>query len=188
MKALLTILFVPIAILSFEQQGIRLPASSFDSCIVLEKLVGNNSVLGTVHKNPLCLTNGVIYKLDSLKVHLIKHLNVFKCSTGYKKYGFAGINGVIEIETKEKIEGLPLYNFRKNKPEMEKVIYAINGYYLADTTIKINRNAIQEIEFYKEYDAHCTCFKPTVVNIWIIKKQENVKLSALCRGLNIDNW
>lgn len=188
MKTLLTIFIFTLSYQIFGQDVFKKLNIHKDSCTLLEELALSNAVPGAVHRNPLYIVNGVICRLDSLKIDSIKNIEIVKCKQAYKKYGYAGMNGVIEISTKENIEGLSLYTFRKNKPDLEKVIYAVNGYYLADTTIKIYSNAIQEVEYFNEYDLHCTCFKPTIVNIWIIKKEENVKPVALCRGLKIENW
>ena len=158
-----------------------------DTCTKIANQISYNSVSGTKHSNPLIIANGIVVREQQLDTTLVQHISVLKCPEAFYKFRYAGVNGAIIVQTKEKFKTVTPISIR-NKKEIEgKVIFAINGYYLTDTTLLISSKAIKEIEIFSTKGVDDININQTLINIWTLSKKERQPMPALCRGVRIIN-
>ena len=162
----------------------NLPA---DTCSKIANQISFNSISGTKHSNPLYIANDIVVRGQELDTTLLENISVLKCPDAFYRFYYAGINGAIVIKTKQEFKTVTPILIRDKKSIKGEIIYALNGYYLTDSTLKISTKAIKEIEFFITKKSRGMNPSPTVINIWTLTKKEREPMSALCRGVRITN-
>lgn len=162
----------------------RLPT---DTCIKIANEISSNSVSGTKHSNPLIIANGIVVRGQQLDTTLLQNISILKCPEAFYKFNYAGVNGAILIQTKQEFKTVTPISIRDKKSIEGQVIYALNGYYLTDSTLQISIKAIKGIDIFITKGSSGINPSPTVINIWTLTKKERQPMSALCRGVGITN-
>ncbi|ULQ55836.1 hypothetical protein KJS94_14395 [Flavihumibacter rivuli] len=158
-----------------------------DTCIIISNEISSNSVSGTKHSNPLIIANGIIVRGQQLDTTLIQNISILKCPEAFYKFNYAGVNGAILIQTKQEFKTVTPTSIRDKKSIDGQVIYAINGYYLIDSTLQISNKAIKGIDVLIAKSSSGINLSPTVINIWTLTKKERQSMLTLCRGVGITN-
>jgi hypothetical protein len=148
-----------------------------DTLVKIRIPISNYSVNATRHNRPLIVANGVIIRFQQLDTTLIKNISALTYNEGFIRFYYAGSNGVISIETKQKFKTVTLFSIRDRKDIEGDVIYAINGYYTTDSTLKISTKAIRQIQIFDQNDNAINA-SSTVINIWTLKRKERKPLGA----------
>jgi len=169
----------------FGQTNWRDKQESTDTCIKIANGIPSNSVSGTKHSNPLYIANDIAIRGEQLDTSLIESINVLKCPEAFYRFNYAGINGAIIIKTKQGFKTVTPVSIRNKKSIKGKVIYALNGYYLTDSTLRISVNAIKEIDIHKTKGSGEINPGRTILNVWTLTKKERKQMSTLCRGIGI---
>jgi hypothetical protein len=187
MRHILTILFLFSLTTLFGQTNWRDNRLPIDTCIQIANQIANNSVNGTKHSNPLYIANGIVIRGQQLDTTLLENISVLKCPDAFYKFNYAGVNGAILIQTKQEFKTVTPISIRDKKGIEGKVIFALNGYYLTDTTLLISNKAIKEIEILSTKSVDNINSNQTLINIWTLTKKERKPMPALCRGVTITN-
>jgi len=166
----------------------RLFSQRIESCAELTKKANLERVIGTRHSSPLFLANGIVVRVDEIDSSLLEGVSVLKCPQSIEAFGNLGINGVVLIKTKQVFETTkPQIEIRKSHGTKSRIIYALNGFILTDTTLKISKAAIREVNIISnsriDYGNRYRGY--TCVNVWTLTKDERIPMSALCRGVKI---
>jgi len=159
-----------------------------DTCIKIANQIAYNSVSGTKHSNPLYIANGIVVRGQQLDTTLLQNISVLKCPEAFYKFNYAGVNGAILIQTKQKFKTVTPISIRESKSVRGQVIYALNGYYLTDSTLEISVKAIKGVDIFITKGSSGINPSPTVINIWTLTKKERKPTTALCRGVGITNF
>jgi len=123
-----------------------------------------------------------------LDTTLLQNISVLKCPEAFYKFNYAGVNGAILIQTKQKFKTVTPISIRESKSVRGQVIYALNGYYLTDSTLEISVKAIKGVDIFITKGSSGINPSPTVINIWTLTKKERQPTTALCRGVGITNF
>jgi hypothetical protein len=169
----------------FGQTNWRDNSLTSDTCIKIANEIPANSISGTKHSNPLYIANDVVICGEQLDTTLLVSVDVLKCPKAFYRFNYAGVNGAIIIKTRQEFKTVTVTSIRDEKYIKGNVIYALNGYYLTDTTLKISIDAIREIEINKTKVYKGINPRPTIINIWTLTKKERQPMSGLCRGIGI---
>jgi len=158
----------------------NLPA---DTCLKISKQVQYNSISGTRHSNPLIIANDIVVRGQELDTTLIESISVLKCPEAFYKYHYAGVNGAIICKIKQKFKTVTPISIAKKKSIKGKVIYALNDFYLTDSTLQISVKAIKLIEIINTKGISGINPNSTVINIWTLTEEERKPLPVNCRGV-----
>jgi hypothetical protein len=158
-----------------------------DTCIKIANQISYNSVSGAKHCNPLYIANGIVVRGPQLDTTLLQNISILKCPEAFYKFSYAGINGAILIQTKQEFKTVTPVSIRDKKSIEGQVIYALNGYYLTDSTLLISIGAIKGIDIFITKGSRSINPSATVINIWTLTKKERQPMSGLCRGVGITN-
>lgn len=187
MRHILTILFLFSLTTLFGQTNWRDNRLPTDTCMKIANEIPFNSVSGTKHSNPLIIANGIVVSGKQLDTTLVQNISILKCPEAFYKFNYAGVNGAILIQTKQEFKTVTPTSIRDKKSIEGQVIYALNGYYLTDSTLQISIKAIKGIDIFITKGSSGINPSPTVINIWTLTKKERQPMSALCRGVGITN-
>lgn len=187
MRHILTISFFFSLTTLFGQSNWRDNRFQSDTCTKIANEIPFNSVSGTKHSNPLIIANGIVVSGKQLDTTLIQNISILKCPEAFYKFNYAGVNGAIIIQTKQEFKTVTPNSIRDKKAIEGQVVYALNGYYLTDTSLQISSKAIKSIDIFITKGASGINQSPTVINIWTLTKKERQPLPALCRGVGIAN-
>jgi hypothetical protein len=158
---------------------------SIDTCLKIENQISYNSVSGKKCSDALFIANGIVVREQQLDTALLENISILKCPEDFYRFNYAGVNGVILIQTKQDFKTLTPISIRNKKNIKGKVIYALNGYYFTDSTLQFSIKAIKGIDIFIMKGPSCINPNPTVINIWTLTKKERQPMSALCRGVGI---
>lgn len=146
-------------------QGAKSRAPLFsDSCNYRNLKAGSSSI----GYNPLYVANGIVVSSAELDSTLITDITVIQCPESSRKFSYIAAGGAIVINTRQTfITTTPKFISDSNMIN-GKILYAVNGCLLVDSTLKISKEAIIEIEIYtatenKFNNVEC-------INIWTIPK------------------
>jgi hypothetical protein len=154
----------------------------------LTKKADLERVIGTRHSSPLFLANGIVVRVDEVDSALLESVSVLRCPQSIETFRNLGINGVVLIKTKQVFETTtPQIEIRKSHGTKSRVIYALNGFILTDTALKISKSSIREIDIVSNSRIdYANLYRGyTCVNVWTLTKDERIPMSVLCRGVKI---
>jgi hypothetical protein len=153
-----------------------------DTCSKIEQSSGILYVGKKQHQQPLFIANGIVAGGGQyLDASLIDTIYVLRCPEAFYQYSYAGVNGVVVMQTRQVFETVPLTSIRKKMRVEGPVIYAINGYPLTDSTLYISTKAVEEIEGIASKGIVGSDRSTAVINIWTLSKKErkSVRLPLL---------
>jgi len=143
-------------------------------------------IAGTEHSSPIFLANGVVVRGQELDTNLVESISIMKCPQSIRDYGILGINGVILIRTKQIFEVTSLQiEVEKSGRTKSKIVYALNGFIITDTLLKISKAAILEINIISKSKINLSDrYKGySCINVWTLNRDERLVISPLCRGI-----
>lgn len=187
MRHILTISFLFCLTTLFGQTNWRDTRFPTDTCMNIANEIPFNSVSGTKHSNPLIIANGIVVRGKQLDTTLVQNISILKCPEAFYKYNYSGVNGAIVIQTKQEFKTVTPISIRDKNFIKGEVIYALNGFYLKDTSLQISSKAVKSIDIFITKGSSVIRPSPTVMNIWTLTKRERKPISALCRGVGIQN-
>jgi hypothetical protein len=158
-----------------------------DTCYKLQDQIELRR-LGRVHDQPLIIANGVVVAAKELKVELVDSVTILKWPQCVEKYGDAGFLGVILITTKQKFRTVPIIelSYLNESDDLTNISFAINGFLIDNTSLKISTKAIHRIEVIPVKDANKN--ETTCVSIWTITGKEirqYKRRPKACRGVGV---
>jgi hypothetical protein len=178
MQYLLTIALL-FSVIALRGQTIRrsnrLPV---DTCTAMAKDLAAHTVDGAGHTRPLYLANGVVVNWQQLDTTLIEDVVVLNCTEAFRSYHYAGVHGVFSIRTLQQFTTETSVTIGKKMPAHDAVIYALNGYYIRDSTLKIAVESIKAVDFHITKGGPGINSTPAVINIWTLTTAERQPLSA----------
>ena len=158
--------------------------NNFDTCKIFDNDALLNLVTKTRHRQPLIVANDIIVGVDNLidSILLITSITVLKCPEAFKKFGYIGYNGVINVSTKQKFETETPNKIRRKKVNglKGKIIFAMNGDVIKDTSIRISSASIKEVELIKSgvtKGQNPRFKKYNCINIWTLAELERTPIS-----------
>ena len=136
--------------------------------------------------------NNTVIGNNEINTKLIDSIGVMKYPEALKKWGNLASIGVILIKTKQTFKTLTISDLAKKyllNTGNFNVIYALNGYFFTDSTLKISEKAIIRVEIIKNLriDNTDTSNRFTCMNIWTATKEDikrDESIPKLCRGVN----
>ena len=133
---------------------------------------------------PLLLYNSIILnteELSSLNLKEISESKVIKCPESISFFGYVGINGLIFLTGNQKFKFTTLKEIKSKQANgiADNFIYALNGYIITDSTIKISKKSVVEIEVLqsgKEKGLNQKYKNFTCLNVWTLTKEERKEI------------
>lgn len=173
---------------SWSDSSKSIVVSYSDTCYKLQKQADLKKIPGTNHSWPLIMANGIIIRGKEINKNLIDSIYFINGPQSFEKFGNIGSPGVIYLDTRQKFDALQISQIAKESHGIKQnIIYAINGYLFADSTLKLSRKAIKKVEILKDYKLSSTDNNQVVtcISIWTITKKEIKKDNSLklCRGV-----
>lgn len=169
-----------------------IPLHFSDTCFKIKERSYENLVVKSRHSEPLYIANGIVVRADALSknIDLIKNISVLKCPEAFNMFGYIGLNGIIQIATKQSFKVITPNAIRKNnyREIKDRIIYALNGDIITDSLLKISTKSIRKIELLKsgtEKGNNIKYKNLACINIWTLTESERMPMSGLCRGLRI---
>lgn len=189
MKKISFRLFIPLAIslsLIFSET-LALAQTGKDGnkeITVIKDTINFNLIGKAKHERPLILANNNVIRMEELNINLLDSVSVLQWPWSYARYGDAGINGVIIINTRQQFKTIAgqmaaLGSVSSNK---EKVLF-INGYCIKDSSMQVSKSAIKKIETMDTTIVYAGApHRVTCINIWTLTAEERKPLSksSLC--------
>jgi len=156
-----------------------------DTIAILKKQAEAHSLPGTIFCRTLSIANNMIVNLDQIDTDPIKDISVLQGPESFKKYYYLGMNGTIEIQTKQKLNRISLDKIREEKyPQLEgKIIYAIDVFFVKDADLGISTTSLIETELIKIDEApllNSEYFNSTCICIWTTTKEQRANPESLC--------
>jgi hypothetical protein len=152
------------------------PQWQADDCHSLSENARPFTLSGIDHITPLFTAGDIIIGNAILDTALINEITVLQCVSSLKKYGYIGVNGAIEFNTRQKFETTNSRTLRKKYKKIRgKISFALNGYLFTRSSFMIAKNAVNEIEIIPpEKTAHLDPrFKnSTCINIWTLTPEQ----------------
>jgi hypothetical protein len=136
-----------------------------DSCNGYKVEKGSSRVL----QNPLYLANGIVTNSSEVDIDMVIDTKILQCPESSRKYSYIASGGAVLINTTQPFKTTTPKAIRDTKIISGKVLYAINGWLLLDTTLSISLKAIYEIEVYGPINYRGE--KVSCLNIWTISKE-----------------
>lgn len=143
-------------------------------------------IKGTQHCESILMANGVVIRREENNYNLLTHVDVLQCPDSYKTYGDIGINGVIVESTKQTFNFVNPSNVdfpNSISYEGQTKVYFLNGFLIANDSLKISRNAIKRVEVLKSnnYFNAQNSDSAVLINIWTLTKKEVRKSLRKCK-------
>lgn len=158
-----------------------------DSSAILKKQANAHSLIGTNYCIGLVIADAVVVRNTEVDPERIKEYIIVKQPESFKKYSYLGVNGAVEIKTKQQFLTTTISQVQRQKyARLEgKITYALNGFFVKDTELTLSSESIIETELIKidtnpllssEY------FNSTCICIWTMTKAERGNPEFLCSG------
>ena len=155
-----------------------------DSLLKKAKNISENYISLEKYDAPLFLYNGIVInslEFSNLNLKLMSEITVIKYPESFSIFGYVGVNGLILLKGKQKIKFTTLKEIRSKEINLgnENFIYALNGYIISDSSFKISKKSVVEIEIlnsgsekglnkkYKNYNC---------INVWTLNKAERKEI------------
>jgi hypothetical protein len=147
-----------------------------DTCKNLQKGSMEKTLPGTNHSMFLIIANGIVISGDEIKKKRIDSISVIKCPQSFTLFGNIGAFGVLKLKTRQKFDTVRItnvVNIEQSHSAQQKVVYAINGYLFADTTLSLSKKAVKRVEILKNFKHKSLNGEEFIcVSIWTMKEKK----------------